>query len=222
VLADLAASLVLNHGVKCAVIVADLSLPAAAAEIFATLAERKVTIDALVNNAGFGYYGWFVEQDIEPLLRMIEVNISSLMRLTRLILPGMTERRRGWVMNVGSTASFQAVPSSNVYAATKAFVLSYSISLSTELKGTGVTVTCLCPGVTKTGFARVAGAKHLDTDFRGAMRAEEVARLGYEAMMKGKQVVVTGGMNRVLAFANRFVPRGLAARIAMRVMKRRR
>jgi len=222
ILSQLAGDLIAKYGVKAAVITADLSKPEAAGEIVAKLADHNVKIDALINNAGFGYYGWIVEQDIEPLERMIEVNISSLLRLTRLIVPGMKERGRGWVMNVASTASFQAVPSSGVYAATKAFVLSFSVALSTELTGTGVSVTCLCPGVTRTGFARVAGAKHLDTDFRGAMTAKDVAQQGYQAMIKGKQIVVTGGINKFLALATRFAPRSFAAKLAMKVMKGRR
>ncbi len=222
ILRDLATNLILKHGIKCAAVPADLSNPKSVTNIIEKLSDHKVKIDALINNAGFGYYGMFDGQTFEPLQSMIEVNISSLISLTKAFLPGMIERKHGLVMNVASTAAFQPVPTNAVYGATKAFVLSFSEALATELKGTGVTVTCLCPGVTRTGFARVAGADHLDVDFRGAMSADGVARLGYRAMMAGRRTVVTGGMNKFLAFCTRLAPRSLAANVAFALMKKRR
>lgn len=221
-LAEIAADLIKQHRVNVAVIPADLSRPEATAEIVHKLDEHSVRVDALINNAGFGYDGWFAEQDIRVIERMVEVNVTALMHLTRLLVPGMRERGRGWVMNVASLAGFQSVPYGAVYAATKAFVVSFSGALSAELAGTGVTVTCVCPGVTATGFRRVASdGKHSDYE-RGAMTAEAVARIGYRAMMKGRPLVVTGTRNALLAFAGRFAPRGLAAKVAMRMMKGRR
>jgi len=221
ILSELAAELIRQHGIKCAAIPADLSDRESVQQIIEKLSARNVTIDALVNNAGFGRYGLFVNVTGDLYTPMVSVNITSLVALTKALLPGMIERKSGWVMNVGSTASFQPVPVNAVYGATKAFVLSFSEALATELQGSGVTVTCLCPGVTKTGFARVAGATHLDVDFRGAMTAEEVARLGYEAMLAGTRTVVTGRMNTFLAFCTRLVPRSLAANVAYKVMKKR-
>ena len=205
-LASIAADLILKHAVKCAVIPADLSNRDSVPVIMGKLAERKVSIDALINNAGFGYYGLFAGQERAQLQRMIDVNTTALMSLTRELLPGMIERKRGWVLNVASTAAFQPVPTSALYGATKAFVLSFSEALASELKGSGVSVTCLCPGVTRTGFAQAAGATHQDIDFRGAKSAEEVARLGYRAMLEGKRSVVAGRMNRFLAVCTRLVP----------------
>lgn len=219
---QIAGELGTQYKIDCHVIPADLAYSNAVGEICDGLKNRGLTIDALINNAGFGYYGLFSEQDAGKLQSMIDVNISALMNLTNSLLPGMIERRKGWVMNVASTAAFQPVPINAVYAATKAFVLSFSEALATELSGSGVTVTCLCPGVTRTGFARVAGAKHLDTDFRGAMSAEAVAGKGYKAMMKGRRTVVTGTMNAFLAFVTRFIPRSLAAKAALKIMKSRR
>lgn len=221
-LANLATSLIVEYNVKCAVIAADLADPKIVPKITEKLSERKVAIDALINNAGFGQYGLFAKVDDAPFRSMVEVNITALIGLTRALLPEMIERGRGRVMNVASTAAFQPIPTNAIYGATKAFVLSFSEALATELTGTGVTVTCLCPGVTRTGFARVAGASHLDTDFRGAMSAEEVARQGYDAMMAGKRTIVTGRVNAFLAFCTRLVPRSLAANIAYRLMKKRR
>ncbi len=208
-------------GGRFTILPTDLSHPAAAVEIVRQLDERGIALDALINNAGFGLYGMFAGQEWEPLERMIAVNITALTKLTHLIVPGMVERGHGMVMNVASTAAFQAVPTSAVYAATKAFVLSFSEALATELQATGVTVTALCPGVTATGFQRVAGAEHLEEDFRGAMTVSEGARLGYRAMLRGKRVEVTGGMNAFLAFATRLSPRSLAAEIAFRMMRKR-
>lgn len=222
ILTELAAGLIVEHGVKCAVIAVDLAEPESVGMIAQKLRERNVAVDALINNAGFGRYGLFADVDETAFRSMIEVNVTALTNLTRAMLPGMIERKRGWVMNVGSTASFQPVPFSAVYGATKAFVLSFSEALATELEGTGVTVTCVCPGVTETGFARVAGASKQEVDFRGALSAGEVARLGYAAMMKGKRTVVTGGMNAVLAFGTRLISRKMAAGIAFKLMKKRR
>jgi len=222
VLARLAADLILRYGIAAAVLPADLSEPQAPVEIYAKLQRQGILPDALINNAGFGYYGMFAGQEWDRLDRMLQVNIAALTHLTNLFLPAMIERGSGRIINVASTASFQAVPTNAVYAATKAYVLSISEALATELQGTGVTVTCLCPGVTITGFQRVAGAEHLSKDFRGAMDAATVAKEGYRAMMQGRRLFINGGMNRTLAFLTRFAPRRLATEAAFRVMRRRR
>jgi len=220
-LAELAAQLNEQHQIKTDVIVQDLAALEAAARIMARLDERGYKIDALINNAGFGCYGYFIQQSEERLLSMLDVNIKALVCLTRRLAPGMVERGRGWIMNVASTAAFQAVPTNAVYAATKAFVLSFSEALAVELKNTGVAVSALCPGVTFTGFQRVAGAEHLFYK-RGAMTAAEVARLGYRAMLRGQRVKVTGGFNEFLVQSVRFAPRWLAAEAAFKITQKRR
>ena len=148
-----------EFGVAATVLPADLADPAAPLDVFLTLAERKVAIDVLVNDAGFGVYGFFADTPLEKELAMIQVNVTALTHLTKLFLPGMLERRRGRILNVASTAAFQPGPLMAVYYATKAYVLSFSEALGNETAGSGVTVTALCPGPTLTHFQRRADFK---------------------------------------------------------------
>lgn len=216
-----------KHGARYHVLSADLADPAAPQAIYDAVQALGIEIHALVNNAGFGVLGPFVEMGREPPtelakeLEMLQVNVVALTHLSKLFLPAMVKRGRGYLLNVASTAAFQPGPLMAVYYATKAYVLSLSEALSVELAGTGVTSTVLCPGPTRTEFSTRAD---MDTTrlFRVAhvMTAEEVAQAGYRAMLAGKSSVVTGGMNRVMAAATRFVPRGVSARIAKRLQER--
>jgi short-subunit dehydrogenase len=193
----------------------DLALRGAAAEITDDLARRGVVIDALVNNAGFGLSGRFAEQDEREITDLVQVNMAALTELTRRFLPGMVERRRGRILNLASIAAFVPGPLMAVYYASKAYVLSLSVALSEELRGTGVTVTALCPGPVDTGFPTRANTLDSRLFARGNVPGPvEVADIGYDAMMKGKAVVVEGGRNRLFAFGSRFVPISTAARIA--------
>src|SRR5438128_1555599 len=158
-LKQLAAQLGSAHNIRATVIPADLADPAAPEEIFRALRAADVELDVLVNNAGFGVTGPFLATDAAAELRMIQVNVTALTHLTKLFLPGMLGRGAGRVLNVASTAGFQPGPLMAVYYATKAYVISFSDALAEELRGTGVTVTCLCPGPTKTGFQEAA---HMD------------------------------------------------------------
>jgi short-subunit dehydrogenase len=204
------------HGIKATVIAQDLSEPVAVSNIAKELTKKKLTVDFLINNAGFGQYGLFADSDTDKLKRMMEVNMIALTMLTREIVPGMIKRKRGRILNVASTAAFPAGPLMDVYYASKAYVLSFSVALSNELKGTGVTATCLCPGPTKTGFVAHAGLKKSKL-FRGlTMLAPDVARIGYSAALKGKHVIVPGFRNRFLIFGTRLVSRPMAAAIARR------
>ena len=171
-------------------------------------------MDVLINNAGFGAYGAFAESNLERDLEMIQVNISALTSLTRLVLPGMLERRRGRIMNVASTAGFQPGPLMAVYYATKAYVIMFSEAIANELKGTGVTVTCLCPGATATQFAARANMEQSRLFKLGAMRSADVAQAGYKGMMAGKTLVIPGLLNKTLAFSVRFSPRKLVTAIS--------
>ncbi|HEX8391651.1 MAG TPA: SDR family oxidoreductase [Longimicrobium sp.] len=210
-----------KYGVRHHVIPADLTDPAAPQTLFDSVAGLGLTVDALVNNAGFGLAGTFVDVgEGEPTalareLEMLQVNVVALTHLSKLFLPGMVERKRGFVMNVASTAAFQPGPLMAVYYASKAYVLSFSEALSVELDGTGVTVTALCPGATRTEFQVAAGMENSRL-FRGGqvMTAGEVADAGYAAMRAGKPVVITGAANRVMAFSTRLIPRRMAARVA--------
>ena len=147
------------------------------------------------------------------------VNTVALTELTRLLLPGMVARRRGRVLLVASTASFQPGPRMAVYFATKSYVLSFGEALAYELRGTGVTVTTLCPGATATNFFRTAGANEIA--FQPSMNASEVARIGYRALMAGRRVVIAGVLNRILALGGRFAPRSLTLPVTAALMSRR-
>lgn len=206
-LESLAAELRRTHGVIVRVLTADLALPETPARIFAELQEDSVTVNVLVNNAGFGAYGNFAELPLQRQLEMVQVNITSLMQLTGLFLPGMIERRRGGVLNVASTAAFQSGPQMAVYYATKAFVLSFSEGIAEELAGTGVTVTALCPGPTKTNFGRVANFRGSDSVLRAAMTAAAVARHGHNAFRRGRFVVISGMQNFLPTLIVRLLPR---------------
>jgi short-subunit dehydrogenase len=209
-------------GATVHVIPADLSDPAEPRRLFDEVVARGLTVDVLVNNAGFGVYGPFVDADRERLLAMVQVNVLALTDLTRLFVQGMVARGRGRVLNVASTAAFQPGPLMAGYYATKSFVLSLSEALAHELRGTGVTVTCLCPGPTRTEFASVAAAEGATLyDNPNVMTAAPVADTGFWATMRGKRVVIPGLLNRIGAFATRFAPRSLLMHIVERIQSRR-
>lgn len=156
-LRELAEKLEREHGIRAIVVSKDLSLPSTPEEIFRELAEKSISVDILVNNAGFGTRGMFSNADTDSQLKMIQVNTTALTHLTRLFLERMSRPRKGRILNVASTAAFQPGPLMAVYYATKAYVLSFSEALASELHGSGVTVTALCPGPTRTEFERRAG-----------------------------------------------------------------
>ena len=220
-LKQLAGELGSAHGVRATVISADLADPGAPEEIFRTLRAADVELDVLVNNAGFGVTGPFLATDAAAELRMIQVNVTALTHLTKLFLPAMLGRGAGRILNVASTAGFQPGPFMAVYYATKAYVISFSEALANELQGTGVTVTCLCPGVTDTEFQKRAGTEQTPL-FRQMrpMDAKTVARDGYRALMKGKPLVISGFRNWLLAESLRVSPRKLVTAISRRLIER--
>lgn len=194
------------HGITTTVLTADLATPTAADDLAAQLGDRS--IDVLVNNAGFGDYGPFHESDPTKVRQMVQLNVATLTDLTRVLLPGMVARGSGRVLNVASTAAFMPGPLMAVYYATKAYVLSFSEAIADELKGTGVTVTALCPGPVASGFQQGAdmGSSKL-VKGKQLMSADECARLAIAGMNKGKPVVITGTMNKLQAISPRFLPR---------------
>ncbi|HEX3584272.1 MAG TPA: SDR family oxidoreductase [Thermoanaerobaculia bacterium] len=213
---ELAAELQRAHGIKPRVIAADLAKPDAPAQIIEAL--KGVEIDALVNNAGFGVGGEFAKTDLDAELEMIQVNVTAVTHLTKLVLPGMIARRRGAILNVASTAAFQPGPLMAVYYATKAYVLSFSEAIADELRNSGVTVTALCPGPTDTGFA--AAAKTESTMLFTMMRpsdAKSVAQAGYAAMKSGKRIIIPGAKNKLLAQSIRVSPRRLVTAIVRKM-----
>ena len=202
------------HGIEATVLAADLSDSDATSEIARTLSARRTTIDILVNNAGFGTAGRFAAEDPQAHLDMLQVNVVALTTLTRAFLPGMLERKRGRILNVGSTAAFQPGPFMTVYYASKAYVLSFSEALAEETAGTGVTVTCLCPGPTHTGFqSRAHIEKSRLFNLARPMQSSDVAQAGYDGMLAGRRVVITGAMNKIMAQSIRITPRALVLKI---------
>jgi uncharacterized protein len=212
-LRELAGELEAGHGIRCHIHPADLASPGAPTGIQRALEQAGIAIDVLVNNAGFGAHGPFAELDLERQLAMLQVNVVALTHLTRLFLPAMIERGRGGVLNVGSLAGFQPGPLMSVYFATKAYVLHFSEGLAEELAGTGVTVTCLAPGPTRTGFADVAGAGSTRLFAMGTMGAAEVARIGYRGFRRGRTIVLPGASNRLSALAAQLSPRSWVRKV---------
>lgn len=204
---ELAEQLKTQHGTVSTIIPLDLGTPEGPQELFNQIQSAGKQVDVLINNAGFGQMGPFVEISLERQLNMIQLNISSLVALTHLLLPGMLQRKRGAVLNLASTASFQPGPNVNVYYATKAFVLSFSEALWKELEGSGVTVTCLCPGPTRTEFGDESSMHDTPVFKHNAMRVEDVARCGYRGVRRRKRLVMPGLMNNLLSFSVRITPR---------------
>lgn len=192
----------------------DLSKKDAAANLLADLDAHGETVDLLVNNAGFGLIGRFVELDAKRLRQMIDLNVGTLTDLCRAVAPAMIGRRSGAILNVASTAAFQPGPRMAVYFATKAFVLSLSEALHEELKPHGIKVSCLCPGPTRTEFGDVAGFGGNGLFDRVAMNAAQVVETGLKGLDANDAVVVAGWMNKVTAASTRFAPRSVVRKIA--------
>ena len=209
-------------GVSVITLPKDLSLRDTPTELVEHLTRSSVAVDVLVNNAGFGTHGAFAEADLTEQLEMMQVNMAALTHLTRLCLPGMLARRRGKILHVASTAAFQPGPLMAVYYATKAYVLSFSEALANELRGSGVTVTVLCPGPTQTNFQQRAGVAHIRVMSRRVMDARTVAEAGYRGLMRGKLLVIPGWRNRLLINAVRWLPRQLVTGAVRRLQEQQR
>jgi len=205
-----------SYGVTVRVLIADLSRYGSAEEIRARLREFGVHIRVLVNNAGIGGFGPFDEGDPELYERMIAVNVSAVTGLTRMLLPEMIQRGAGKILNIASVAAFQPGPLMAVYYATKAYVLSLSEALARELSGSGVTVTALCPGPTRSEFHDRAGIP-----VGAAANARTIAEIGVRAMVSGRRIVVPGALFRLFIFASRFLPRRSIAALVHRAQRAR-
>jgi len=218
-LRQLASELEKSHGTRSLILATDLTEPGAPAYLLDQTTRADIQVDVLVNNAGFGQYGMFAENDLEECLRQIQLNVTALTHLTRLYLPAMMERKNGRILNVASVAAFQPGPLMAVYFATKAYVLHFSEALANELSESGVTVTCLCPGATATEFHKRANTTGQRLLRFGSMDAHSVAEDGYRALMAGKPVVISGFKNWLLAQSVRFSPRGLVTAIARKMQE---
>ncbi len=213
-LKELAEDLKKQFSISVHVIAKDLSNYHTALEIFNHCQQQNIQVDYLINNAGFGDFGFFCESDWAKQEQMINLNMMTLTYLTRVFLPGMVERKSGKILNVASTAAFQPGPMMSVYYATKAYVLSFSEAISNELEGTGVTVTCLCPGATESDFQNKAAMQESKlVKGKKLPSSKEVAEYGFQSMMTGKVVAIHGMMNYLLTNSIRFTPRALVLKI---------
>jgi short-subunit dehydrogenase len=204
-----------QFGIKVKTVALDLAATPAPKFLFDQLQRDGVAVDVLMNNAGFGVFGEFTTMTEEEILGQIHLNITALTHLTRLFLPGMLARSGGKIMNVASTAAFQPGPLMAVYYATKAYVLSFTEALANEVAGSGVVVSCFCPGATDTNFQKRAGMENsrLFKKLR-PMNAEAVARDGYRGLMVGGTVVISGVQNWLVAESVRFAPRRLVTAVS--------
>ena len=215
-LKELASQLAATYKISTEVFAADLADPSAPEKVFAFTKEKGIEVDLLINNAGFGKYGEFPSVDKQRLLDMVQVNCTAVVHLTHLFLQGMIARRRGDVLILASTASFQAVPYISTYAATKAFDLLFAEGLAEEMKPYGIRVCALCPGSTESEFHAVSGQEKFQ---RNAETAEKVAHTGLKALAAAKSYVISGLGNYLGAHGERLVPRRFVTRIAANMFR---
>ncbi|MEP3838948.1 MAG: SDR family oxidoreductase [Algibacter sp.] len=210
-----------NFKVKVVTLVKDLSLPNVAQDIMDAIDNKP--IDALINNAGFGLFGSFTETDWERESSMLNLHIITTTHLTKLVLEGMIKRGSGKILNMSSLAAFQPGPLMSIYYASKSYMLSFSEAIANELKGTGVTVTALCPGPTKTAFQETVSENTSNNKIKFNMACpKQVALYGYKAMLKGKSYAIPGGFNKFLAALPRFMPRNTATSIVRKIQTKNR
>jgi len=206
-----------SNSIRAQYVALDLSKPESAAHLFEEAQQRGLFVDMLINNAGFGSMGQFSKLDLGRELNMIDLNIKSLVELTHLFLPPMIERRQGMIINVASTAAFQPVPFMATYAATKAFVLSFSEALWEENRAHGIKVMALCPGVTETNFFEAARGHKPPA--RVSQTPEEVVDTALRGLAHGRSHIISGWTNFLMTQSERLVPRSLITRVAGRMMR---
>jgi short-subunit dehydrogenase len=216
-LEELSRTLKAAHGIQTEILAADLVQPDTPEKIYAFTREKGISIDLLINNAGFGQYGELTKVETRRLLDMVQVNCTAVVHLTRLFLPDMAARRRGDVLILASTAAFQAVPYISTYAATKAFDLFFAEGLAEEMKPHGIRVCALCPGSTESEFHSLAGQEQFTG--KNQESAEKVARVGLQALAAGKSYVISGLGNYLGAHSQRIVPRRAVTRIAANMFR---
>lgn len=213
VLQEIQRSIEAAYAVPVHMFVQDLSVPNSAKQVYDAMQAQGITVDYIVNNAGFGHYGLFADEDMSIHTQMVQLNCTSLMELTRLFVPGMIARSAGGVVNIASIAALVPGPLQAVYFATKAFVLSFTEGLAEELVGTGVTATALCPGPVATKFADAAAMSQSPL-FKKSQSAKQVAYVGFNAMMRGKRVVFSRWSDAiVMRFFLPWLPRIVRAKM---------
>ena len=216
-LETLRAELVDQHQVHVEVIVADLAGVDAAVSLVDEINSRKLVVNVLVNNAGFGELGRFAEISVERQMNMVRLNVVTVVQLTRLLLPEMIKRNGGGILNVGSTAAFQPGPNMAVYYATKAFVLSFTEAIHEELLESNIKVVCLSPGPTETGFGEDSGMSATKVFTSNTMDSQSVAKAGFDAYESNRAVVIPGFKNKFGAFLTRLVPRSLVRKLVKKL-----
>lgn len=211
-----------DFGARCHVIPLDLAQPGAADRLSEALDKQQLRIDVLINNAGFGAHGLFASTDLATELEMMQLNMTALVHLTKLFLRKMVQEGGGRILNVASTAAFQPGPKLAIYYATKAFVVSFSQAIAAEVAGSGVTVSVLCPGPTRTRFQERADMKSMPMFAPFFLRnADMVAAVAYRDLMRGKRLIIPGVLNKLGVFAVRFLPRNLVVSIVQGLHERR-
>ncbi|MEC0666616.1 SDR family oxidoreductase [Priestia flexa] len=200
-----------NYSISVLISIKDLSKQKEALKLYDEIKQQRITVQFLVNNAGFGLYGTFIETSWAEEADMIDLNIKTLTYLTKLFLPEMVERNQGRILNIASVASFLPGPLMAVYYATKAYVLSFTEALENELKDTNITISALCPGPTKTGFSDRANLSSSKLFESGALHVEDVAKVCYEQFMRGKTIIILGA--KVATMLPRFFPRKLITKV---------
>lgn len=195
-----------RYDIKVTNLPIDLSQPNIATKLYSEINNRKISVDILINNAGIGDYGKFVDAELSKTIKMINLNITTLTEVTLLFVKAMQSKNSGKILNIASTASFQPVPNFSVYAATKSYVLNFTEALHYELKNTGISVSVLCPGPTATGFEKAASMQESKLFKSGVMDAEIVAKIGYKGVMKNQMTIIPGFKNRVMAFFSNISP----------------
>ncbi len=209
-----------KYSIEVQAIGMDLAQSGAAAKLVEEVNSRGLTVDYLVNNAGYGVYGNFNEEKLEPQMGMIHLHVETMTYLTHVFIQGMLKRGKGGVMNVASTAGFQALPLENIYGATKAYIVSFTEALAEELRGGPLKISCLCPGPTQTPFFDNPLLKSWQAAKMPRMNCKEVADFGFEAFKKGKVLAVPGFMNKMLIFGNRFAPRAILVRVVKKIIEK--
>lgn len=209
-----------QYKINVATFALDLSIPHQAKVLYELCVAKDLTVNCLVNNAGYGDYGKFDSSKIDTYQNMLQLNVLALTELTALFLEGMKKRQSGHILNVGSIAAFQPIPNFSVYAASKAYVMQFTEALSYELRGTGVTATLLSPGVTETGFVARANMQNAANAKGKLMDARTVALQGYQAMIQGKLNVTPGWKNQLMTFGSKTMPsREMLLRISANILK---
>ena len=210
-----------QYGIQVQVLPADLSRSEAREDLFRAIAGLGIQVDILINNAGFGVFGPYVDTEWSRLDQMLQLDVVALSHLSSLVLPGMRARSEGYILQVASVGAYQPTPGYAAYSAAKAYVLLMGEALNRELKGTGINVTVLSPGVTATEFLQVSGQKPTLYQRLFMMKSRPVARLGLQALLRGKMSVVPGFFNNLMVQLLRLTPRTLQADIAGLLMRNR-